>query len=93
MPFTNLDAELINAFGESATYTPNGGGPTSIDVVIEKDVQEVDDGYISERQNHGLIADRTVTPQAGDTLKVGTTTYTVARLVSDDGYLMRVQLV
>lgn len=92
MPFSNLDAELINAFGESATYTPSGGSPVTLYMLIEKDVQEVSDGYISERQNHGLIADRTIAPKAGDTIAVGASTYTVGGLVSDDGYLMRLLL-
>lgn len=90
--FEGVDSEIIEALGVSATYTATGGTSTTVSVIIEKGVQELDDGYLGERQNHALLADRTITPAAGDSLTVGSSVYAVSNLVEDDGFLMRILL-
>ena len=75
-----IDAAFV-AFGEPATYTPDGGSPSSVTVIPNR--ADNDEVAFGETRRHAVSAQFDVrvsevaTPVAGDTLLFDGTTYVV----------------
>ncbi len=96
-PFLRLAPALLGALGQPATYTATSAYPPDareVRALLTKNAEVV--GQYGELLERRTVADLDATaipaPRVGDTLAVGDTTYTVDRVASDDGYLIRVIL-
>jgi len=87
---TALDTLFLDPnLGADATYTPSGGSPSAVRVVVEHDVELVSVGVsdVSDRRTViGVRKSDIASPGRGDTILVGSTTYTVDVVISDDSY-------
>lgn len=76
---------------ETAVYTPVSGATASLSVIVERDIMMVGDmGQVVERRT--LIrfkrADKS-SVKVGDTITVGSESWTLQGIESDDGYVIR----
>ena len=72
-----------------ATYTPDGGAPVSVRVIVEHNVELASVGFsgVSDRRTMiGVRKSEIPQPGRGDTLLVGSTTYVVDVVITDDSY-------
>jgi len=95
-PFDTVDAAVLDAFGESITYTPDGGGPTNITGFFQNPDVTVDggDGFRFEANGPQVAVKKTdvPTPGHGDTVTIGGTVYTVRTPEDDEGNVVILQL-
>jgi len=72
-----------------AIYTPDGGAPVSVRVIVEHDVELAAIGLsgVSDRRTMiGIRKSEIALPGRGDTILVGATTYVVDVILTDDSY-------
>lgn len=97
MPFSNLDAELLNTFGAAGSYTLQGGSAVATQILIEEEIDPFGGaGFETRTQETGkvafVLASVATDPKRGDTLTVGTTTYLVREVLNDDGLLVKLSV-
>jgi len=83
--------DIFNSpIGDDATYTPYGGTAKSIRVIINKSVllQPAGDAQVYERgvTIEAILADVVTEPNRGSTFVIGSETFTVQSIDSNDGY-------
>lgn len=90
MAFSDLTAGVLGAcvatFGESVTYTPQGGSPESITGIFNARTEQVDlaSGVLSYQPTLGVkVADLSTSPRVGDTLTVRSQGYRVVDIDED----------
>lgn len=80
-------------FASAATFTDVGGDPVICNVIIDHDVILQPDAYDAQIAEIGTTIDALVsdvgTPRHGATVIVGDTTYTVKRIETNDGYVIK----
>ena len=72
---------IFSILGEAATYTPQGGSPTSITVIPVRDHTTLDLGQTSVAATKGIFEVRVsevATPKRDDTITFGGTVHKVA---------------
>ena len=83
-------------FAVAGTYTPSGGSPVPVDVVLTRDVEIAPSGYdtiMSDRVTVAAFSKSVVASPAKDaTLVVGSETWTVQRVIFDDGSIVQAAL-
>lgn len=80
-------------FALSSTYTPSGGSPSTVAVIVDKDVEfiGVGDSDMADRRTVLTVQNvQVASPGAGDTFLIGAVTYTVDRIIDDDGAVTQV---
>lgn len=86
-------ARLMETFGVAATYTPPSESPVACRAHVERDVVFAPTGFeTTVSEPHVVVTLRVVevgVPVVGATLTVGTESWTLARLIGNDGYLAR----
>lgn len=95
MDWSGITASILGAHGDAATWAHHTGGSASVRAVIADSVDVVDeDGQIIERVRAATVQKSLLltSPSVGDTLTVGTKTWVVQRLLSDDGAAVQVAL-
>lgn len=93
MDWDAMTSSVLGALGDSATYGYGSGGSSTVTVVISESVDVIDEsGQIIDRVKAATIQKSLLsyTPRQGDYITVGTTRYDVQRILSDDGYAVRV---
>lgn len=89
-----LNASCFTAFGEAATYTPSGGSPVAITVIVDRNVDLAPGGFdstvIERRTVLNILKTEVAAPERGDVCVVGATSYTVDSVFDDDGYVVKV---
>lgn len=95
--FTDAMDDLAATLGETATYTPADGGAvvSGVPVNVELEVEEQPGGYEGPAWTQvmtveGRLADFGGQPNKDDTIAIGATTYTVRRVLEDDGVFVKV---
>lgn len=76
--------------GSDAVYTPSGGSAISCRVIIERNVLLQPDSMTTQVYEHGttieaILDDMGAEPNRGDTFVIGTETFTVQSIDSNDG--------
>jgi len=78
----------VDGFGSSATYTPSGGGPVSINGIFEDDYDQIDAGgsigFAASSPTFQCSTADVSGAAEGDALIVGSASY-IIRVVMDDG--------
>lgn len=96
MDWNGLTSSVLGALGDSATYGyGSGGSVTGLNIVIAEGVDVVDEsGQIIDRVKTATLLKSALayTPRQGDYITIGTTRYDVQRILSDDGYAVRVSV-
>ena len=87
--FNTLDtaatAEILDALGESATYTPVTGSVETVDVIVSQNMElYLSDGSVSGKNTLINVAVPDTAIEQGSTFKVGTVTYTVREVLEHD---------
>ena len=75
-------------FAQSSTYTPTVGSPSTASVIVDENVEIVGigDSDVSDRRTVLTVQNTEVaSPNSGDTFLIGAVTYTVDRIIEDDG--------
>lgn len=89
---TAFDTAIDTLFADQnmavdATYTPDGGAPVSVRVILDHDVDLIGLGFsdITDRRTViGIRKSEIAAPGRNDTILVGATTYTVDVVIADD---------
>lgn len=93
MDFSAITGSILAALGGQATYAHSVLGATvALDAVIAESVDVVDEsGQIVERVRVATVRKSVLAgvPVAGDTLTVDDRIWVVQRMLSDDGYALR----
>lgn len=93
--FSQATSDILAAAGDSATYLHADGQSVALYGLFEDSVDVVDEsGQLIERVR-ALTVDKSAllaTVRQGDTVTIGARTYTVQRLLSDDGFAVQVAL-
>lgn len=78
-----LPDPLKSNFGDSATYTPVGGSPASVTVLLSdpRPLETGVPGYIAECDV--FLADLASEPQRGDVVTIGAVEYSVIEVIND----------
>jgi len=94
--FTDAMDDLAATLGETATYTPGDGGAavSGVRVNLEDEVEGQPDGFggaawTSVRTVECLLDELGQAPVDGDTFTIGTTVWTVGRIVENDGVFVK----
>ena len=87
MPFSAAADVLFEQFGEAATYTPNGGFPAAVTVVLSRPDKQIDVG-VAGISVPSWIADIRVSElpagaRKGDALIVGADSFVVRRIARE----------
>ena len=94
--FEQLDAELLNAFGQSGSYTPAGGSKIATRVLIEEQEQPFGGSFDTRYQESERVAFVLATvagnAKKGDGLMAGATAYNVREVLSNDGLLVKLSV-
>lgn len=93
--FNAAAADLVSAFGDSATYTKSGT-PQTVNVYIDHALEIIDpDSGGATYVTAALIAKAqlTGTPAPGDTILQDSRTWQVTRTLEDDGYTYTLELI
>jgi hypothetical protein len=91
----DLNASFFDSdfFATAAIFTPTTGSPVSCNVIIDHDALVQLDGYEIGVTTLGTAIDAMVadvgTPRSGDTFTAGSVIYTVKRIESNDGNVVR----
>lgn len=95
--FTDAMDDLTDTLGETATYTPGDGGVavSGVTVNVEIEIEQQPGGYEGPawaqiQTIEGLLADFGQEPNEGDTIEIDSTTYTVKRVLENDGIFCKV---
>lgn len=95
--FTDMDTALfVNAdLGEDGSYTTIDGcaEPFLVRAIVERDLAIIGEwGELRERRTEILLQKSELShpPRRGDSLTVGTETWTIERVLRDDGLVVRV---
>lgn len=84
-------AFACSELGETAVYTPVSGATSSLSVIVDRNVFTLGDmSQVVERRTAIRFkrADKSVV-KVGDTITVGTESWTLQGVESDDGYVIR----
>lgn len=89
--------EIFTDMGEDATYTPVTGDPVSLQVFIDFDIQFEPADLTAQTWQRGtqiecLLDDVTDEPSRGATFEVDSVTYTVQKVVNNDGFTVKMQV-
>ena len=92
--FDSAAEDIFNALGQAATYTPAVGPAVSCQVVVEHEVEYGPSGFDASTWERGttieaILSDLPAEPDSGATFLVGTTTYTVKRVLENDGRFVK----
>lgn len=90
--FGPMHDQLLDAFGEDATYLPADGDPVPMKAVPSYDTPMEDDGGMYVRRTTVQFASGQITPRAGDRITLPAGTWFVDHPESDDGHLTTVVL-
>lgn len=94
-PIATVDAAIISVLGEDITYTPNGGGATSIKAYWQSPNESPDTGEMEfELQGprvHCLNSD-VPNPSHLDQFTYSGVTYQVREIIKDEGALTELML-
>lgn len=88
--FDTADASIILAFGESVTYTPNGGAAVAINAFYQSPDEQPDTFDVEFQANGPMLtthSDDTPTPDQGDLFTVRGVAYTVKQFEVDESAL------
>ena len=93
--FDSAMEDLAEGIGRTATYTPAGGEAVTLCVNLEIEVEAQPDGFAGGAWTQvttieGLLADFVQEPDNGDAVVIGATTYTVTRVLENDGTFCKV---
>lgn len=93
--FAAAMADLAETLGTAAVYAPAVGDPVSLQVNMEIEVEQQPGGYEGPawaqiQTIEGLLADFGQEPNEGDTIEIDSTTYTVKRVLENDGIFCKV---
>jgi hypothetical protein len=93
--FAAAMAAIAEGIGHPATYTPAGGQAVTLRVNLEVEVEPQPDGYGGGAWTQittieGLISGFGREPDIGDTVAIGAVTYTVKRVLENDGLWVKV---
>ena len=93
--FAQAGVDILATIGEDATYTPAGGETASPKVNVETEVEGQPNGmngtaWVQIQTIEGLLSEFGQEPNVGDTITVGATTYTVKRVIENDGIFVKV---
>lgn len=98
MDWDGLTSSVLGALGDSFTYFYGSGGSVpDLKIPIIKGVDVIDEnGQIIDRVTSATILRSAIahSPRQGDFMvaTIGTTRYDVQRILSDDGYAVRVSV-
>jgi len=82
---TALDAMLLAGLADDAIYTPAIGDPIATRVLVDRAVQTIGDyGQVSGPHNSVTFLVAEVSPKKGETVTVGTETFTLESKQSED---------
>jgi len=99
MGFAEVQAQaaedILTHMGASATFTPSEGDAVTCNVFVEKNVEMEPAGYEARAWETGttILAVLDVLgkePDSGETFEVGDDTYTVKRVLENDGVFVKV---
>lgn len=88
MAFTEDFDDFIDTddFGVSATYTPDGGSPVSIDGIFDKEFLAIDEGVVTLSSSNPMFLTKTTNVSSAapdDTLLVDSVTYKIVEVRPD----------
>lgn len=95
---TRATGDALRHLGEDAVYHSASAGDISMvaadgeGLILQKDVELEEEGGVFIRRHVAAFKSGLVTPASGDSITLGGTTYSVEKLLADDGYMTRVVL-
>lgn len=83
MDFSSLNAQCIEAFGQTATYQPAASDPFTITTIVERATEEQRIENAVYARLFVNLADFASAPAAGDEVTIGGATFKVFQVLSD----------